>query len=53
MSVVEPCRKHGISDATFYNRRSKWDGSPEQYKGSTISSVESSAQIGQNLNRLD
>jgi len=26
MSVAELCRKHGISDATFYNWRSKFGG---------------------------
>jgi putative transposase len=26
MAVVELCRKHGISDATFYNWRSKFGG---------------------------
>ena len=26
MSVNELCRKHGISDATFYNRKSKYGG---------------------------
>ena len=26
MKTVDVCRKHGISDATFYNWRSKYDG---------------------------
>jgi putative transposase len=26
MAVVELCRKHGISDATFYNWRNKFGG---------------------------
>ena len=26
LSAAELCRKHGISDATFYNWRSKYDG---------------------------
>ncbi|MDP9587272.1 putative transposase [Burkholderia ambifaria] len=26
MKVADLCRKHGISDATFYNRRSRYDG---------------------------
>ena len=26
MSTADLCRKHGISDATFYNWRSKFDG---------------------------
>lgn len=26
MSIKELCRKHGISDATYYNRKSKYGG---------------------------
>lgn len=26
MKIVDLCRMHGISDATFYNRRSKYGG---------------------------
>ena len=26
MKVKEVCRKHGISDATYYNRKSKYGG---------------------------
>lgn len=26
MKIVDPCRTHGISDATFYNWRTKYGG---------------------------
>jgi putative transposase len=38
MSVSEPCRKHGISDATFYKCRSRFGGrtSPKRRKLKTL-----------------
>jgi putative transposase len=45
LSAAELCRKHGISDATFYNWRSK-------YGGMEVSESKRLKQLGDENNRL-
>lgn len=45
MSVKEVCRKHGISDATFYNWKSK-------YGGMSVSELKRMKEMEQELSQM-